>query len=116
MMGGAKKKKRLAKEQVIRVEMSRRSTILERVEKVQLERFGRAISNAVLLSNDLIPEGRIPIVIPEPYNNEINELIKYIVDGKMSINAALKKANISSCTGIKYYHHYLNDQKRNRPT
>lgn len=99
----------------MRVEMSRRSTILERVEKVQLERFGTAISNAVLLSNDLFPGGRVPIVIREPYNNEINELIGYIVDDKMSINAASKKQIYLAVLTKKVLPQYIKSQRRDVP-
>jgi Asp-tRNA(Asn)/Glu-tRNA(Gln) amidotransferase B subunit len=42
--------------------------------------------------------------------DQINELIGYIVDDKMSILAASKKANMSNKTGRKYYHQYLKDR------
>jgi transposase len=45
-----------------------------------------------------------------------SELIGYIVDNKMSIKAAAKKANMSQSTGRKYYQQYLNVQKRDVPT
>jgi transposase len=45
-----------------------------------------------------------------------SELIRYIVDDKMSINAASKKAKISHPTGSKHYHRYLNGQKRDART
>jgi transposase len=38
---------------------------------------------------------------------QINKLIGYIVDDKMTLKAASKKANMSAPTGIKYYHQYL---------
>jgi hypothetical protein len=44
------------------------------------------------------------------------ELIGYIVDEKMSIKVASKKANIPYATAHKYYHEYLNIQKRDTPT
>jgi hypothetical protein len=39
----------------------------------------------------------------------IDELIGYIVDGKMSVMAASKKANMSNSAGHRYYHQYLKD-------
>jgi transposase len=43
--------------------------------------------------------------------DQINQLIGYIVDDKMSILAASKKANMSGNTAGKYYHLYLKDQQ-----
>jgi hypothetical protein len=48
--------------------------------------------------------------------DRINELIEYIVDDKMNIKAASKKANMCRDTGRKYYRKYLDDQKRNKLT
>jgi hypothetical protein len=42
--------------------------------------------------------------------DEVNELLRCIVDDNMTINAASKKANMSSETGTKYYHQYLKDR------
>jgi hypothetical protein len=47
--------------------------------------------------------------------DQINELIGYIVDDKMSILAASKKANMSNKTGRKYYHQYLKDRNIDGP-
>jgi transposase len=47
--------------------------------------------------------------------DEINKLIGYIVDNKMSINAASKKANMSAPTGIKYYRQYLKEHHLDYP-
>jgi hypothetical protein len=44
-----------------------------------------------------------------------NEFIGYIVDAKMTITAASKKANISLITGRKYYHRHLHARKRDEP-
>jgi uncharacterized protein YqkB len=44
-----------------------------------------------------------------------NEFIGYIVDDKMTITAASKKANISLITGRKYYHRHLHARKRDEP-
>jgi transposase len=46
---------------------------------------------------------------------QIKELIGYIVDNKMSMSAAAKKANMSKTSGNRYYNGYLNAQKRNVP-
>jgi hypothetical protein len=43
--------------------------------------------------------------------DNINEFIGYIVDDKMSIKAASKKANMSEWTGKKYYRQYLRDHR-----
>jgi molybdenum-dependent DNA-binding transcriptional regulator ModE len=48
--------------------------------------------------------------------DDMNKFIGYIVNDKMSIRAASKKANMSCHYGTKYYHQYLHGQKRNRPT
>jgi hypothetical protein len=42
--------------------------------------------------------------------------IDYVINDKMSIRAASKKANMSAPTANKYYHQYLKNQQRNRPT
>jgi hypothetical protein len=55
--------------------------------------------------------------MPVPKNNkccaqdQIDELIRYIVDNKMSILAASKKANMSYVTSHKYYRQYLNNRR-----
>jgi hypothetical protein len=59
--------------------------------------------------------------LDDPFQNGIaqerkNKLIGYIVDNKMSIKVAAKKANISQSTGRNYYHRYLNVQKHDVPT
>jgi transposase len=52
----------------------------------------------------------------KPYTqDQINELIGCIVDDKMSITAASKKANMSNETGRKYYHQYLKDRNIDGP-
>jgi transposase len=45
-----------------------------------------------------------------------SKLIGYIVDDKMSIRAASKKANLANSTGQRYYELYLENQKGNGPT
>jgi hypothetical protein len=47
---------------------------------------------------------------------QISQLLGYIADGKMSIHAASKKANMGFTSGYKYYQQYLKGQKRNVPT
>jgi transposase len=42
--------------------------------------------------------------------DQINELVGYIVDDKMTVLAASKKANISYATAYKYYRQHLNGQ------
>jgi hypothetical protein len=44
---------------------------------------------------------------------QVNELIGYIVDDKMNVKAASKKANKGKTTGSRYYRNYLKSQKRN---
>jgi hypothetical protein len=48
--------------------------------------------------------------------DEVNELVGYIVDDKMTVVAASKKANISCATAYKYYRQHLNGQKRDGST
>jgi hypothetical protein len=45
-----------------------------------------------------------------------SELILYIVNGKMSIKAASKKATMYYNTAYKYYRQYLNNRKRDGST
>jgi transposase len=53
----------------------------------------------------------IPVIKNKRYTqDEINKFIGYIVDDKMSVIAASKKANMSAPTGIKYYRQYLKDR------
>jgi transposase len=47
---------------------------------------------------------------------QINELVGYIIHDKMSITAASRKANMGYTTAKKYYHQYLNNQKRDAST
>ncbi|KAI8891033.1 hypothetical protein K501DRAFT_305510 [Backusella circina FSU 941] len=54
--------------------------------------------------------------IPEPFicgkrytQDQINKLIDYIIDGKLSVMAASIKANMPLLSATKYYHKYLND-------
>jgi molybdenum-dependent DNA-binding transcriptional regulator ModE len=59
--------------------------------------------------------------LDDPIQNVItqkqkSELIGYIIDTKMSIKAAAKKANMSESTGHHYYRQHLNHQKRNGHT
>jgi transposase len=70
---------------------------------------GRRYYRQYLKDNNLAP---IQKVITQ---EQQSELIGYIVDDKMSIKAASKKANISSTSGQKYYHRYLDAQKRSGP-
>jgi hypothetical protein len=48
--------------------------------------------------------------------DQINQLIGYIVDEKMTIKAASKKANLARSTCLRHYHQYINDKKRDTPT
>jgi transposase len=45
----------------------------------------------------------------------INKLIGYIVEDKMSVSTASKKANVSQTTGYKYYRLYRKNRKRDAP-
>jgi hypothetical protein len=47
---------------------------------------------------------------------QIAELIRCIIDAKMTIIAASAKANMNVSTGYKYYRRYINNQKRQRIT
>jgi hypothetical protein len=47
--------------------------------------------------------------------DEIDVFIGYVVRDKMSIKRAARKANLGAGTGHKYYHIYLNSQKKNDP-
>jgi transposase len=52
---------------------------------------------------------------PKITQDKINGLIGYIVDDKMSVKAASKKANVSCYFGYKYYGLYLKDHHINIP-
>jgi transposase len=60
---------------------------------------------------------KIPVkrVMKHYTQDNVNELIRYIVDDKMSIAAASKKANITNTTSRKYYHQYLKDHNIDGP-
>jgi transposase len=47
--------------------------------------------------------------------DEIDVFIGYVVRDKMSVKRAAKKANLGAGTGHRYYHIYLNSQKKNDP-
>jgi molybdenum-dependent DNA-binding transcriptional regulator ModE len=47
--------------------------------------------------------------------DQINELIRYIVDDKMTIRAASIKANINRSSCYLYYHKYINDHNLGTP-
>ncbi|KAI8885294.1 hypothetical protein K501DRAFT_270871 [Backusella circina FSU 941] len=53
-------------------------------------------------------------VCPKRYN-QVKDLIKYIVDGKMSVVAAAEKTDIPVTTACKYYKRYLKDPERKIP-
>jgi transposase len=60
-------------------------------------------------------------LLDDPFQNDIaqerkSKLIGYIVDDKMSIRAAAKKANVTLTTGQKWYCQHLRDQKRDVST
>jgi transposase len=47
--------------------------------------------------------------------DQINELVGYIVDDKMTIKAASEKANIHFSTGYGWHRRYMKDQKHDGP-
>jgi hypothetical protein len=51
-----------------------------------------------------------------PTKNQIEALIGYIVNDKLSIRAASAKVNLSNSSGGRYYNIYLNDPDHNIPT
>jgi hypothetical protein len=56
------------------------------------------------------------IAAPKCYTQEqINEVIHYIVNDKMSIRAASKKTNFCSVSARKYYRQYLNYNNNEPP-
>jgi transposase len=60
-----------------------------------------------------LEDHNIDVPIPKRHTQEQkSELIGYIIDNKMTIKAAAKKANMSQSTGNRYYHQYLKDHKR----
>jgi integrase len=53
------------------------------------------------------------IVTPKYATHEqIKQVIRYIVNDKMTITAASKKVKMGLSTGHKFYHQYLNNQKK----
>jgi transposase len=63
---------------------------------------------------DIPPPSHIPT--PRTYTQEqIKELISYIVDDKMSIKAASRKANVCPTSAVKYYQKYLIDNNMEIP-
>jgi transposase len=69
-----------------------------------------------------VPNHKIPVppkmgqAVRSCSQGQINALIRYIVNDKMSIENASIKANMSERTGGKYYHRYLNDPDHKIPT
>jgi transposase len=64
-----------------------------------------------------LKDHNLDVPIPKRYTQEQKSvLIGYIVDNKMTVKAASKKAHMSGSTGHKYYHQYLKDLKSNGPT
>jgi hypothetical protein len=63
-------------------------------------------------NNMEIPEGKYSKRYTQ---DDINKLIHYIVDDKMSITEASKKANMDHNTGHKYYRKYLKDHHLDVP-
>jgi hypothetical protein len=47
--------------------------------------------------------------------DQIDELVGNIVDNKMTLRAASKKANVYEQTGRKYYREYLKDRRLDIP-
>jgi molybdenum-dependent DNA-binding transcriptional regulator ModE len=64
------------------------------------------------------PNHNIPVSISRQHytQDQKNEFIGYIINDKMTIKAASKKANIPYDSGYNYCQKYLNNQKRNGPT
>jgi hypothetical protein len=64
-----------------------------------------------------LKEHSLDMPMPIRYTQEQkNELIGYIVDDKMTITAAAKKANMSRSAGHVYYCQYLKNRKRDETT
>jgi transposase len=57
----------------------------------------------------------IPVTKKTYTQDERNQFIGYIVDDKMTIRAASKKANMCEATGRKYYHQYRKDHHFDYP-
>jgi transposase len=60
-----------------------------------------------------LKDNNIEPPVPKKYftKDEINQLIGYIVDDRMTIKAASEKANMNESTGHKHYRQYLKDHK-----
>jgi transposase len=64
-----------------------------------------------------LKDHNLDMPIPITYTQcQQNKFISYIVDSKMPIKEAAKKANVSRSTGYRYYHQYLDDQKPDAST
>jgi hypothetical protein len=67
--------------------------------------------------NHNIPAPYIPKKRTNAYTQEeINKCISYIVDDKMTMTVASKKANIPGACGSRYYRMYINDPNRKIPS
>jgi transposase-like protein len=64
-----------------------------------------------------LEDHNIDVPIPKRYTQEQkSELVGYIIDNKMSMSAAAKKAKMGLTTAHRHYYQYLNAQRRNGPT
>jgi transposase len=61
--------------------------------------------------NHAIPRPRPKYNPRQLTQDRISEPIGYIVDDKMTIKAASKKANVNYASGQRYYHRYIDNQK-----
>jgi hypothetical protein len=52
---------------------------------------------------------------PKISQEQINQLIRYIVNDKMSVNKASQKVKMSAHTGYSYYNAYINDPETKIP-
>jgi transposase len=86
-------------------------TLTAASEKVNMTEFtGRKYYRQYLKEHSL------DMPMPIRYTQEQKgELIRYIIDDKMSIPKASKKANVSLTTGYKYYRQYLKDRHVDYP-
>jgi transposase len=66
--------------------------------------------------NRTIPSPRVGNGYQFYTDDHIKQFIGYIVDDKMTIKAASKKASMSYTSGQKHYHKYFDDQKRTTST
>jgi hypothetical protein len=97
--------------QVIRYIVNDKMTITAASRKAKMSR-----NTATRHHRQYLIDNNMEILVhryTKPYSQEQkSELIRHIVDNKMSVNAASKKVNMYLRTAYKYYYRYRKDQKR----